>query len=209
MTFPTTLTNAVDGVTEIVAAHLNNVEAKIGITGSTVNTSLDYKVCSSSSLDPGHLHSKKSGDIVQMVYTMVSAYSTGSNTIPLDDTIPQISEGTEFMTLSITPTNVNNLLDIEVVFFCIQNPSAGLIVALFQGTGPNALSTIEVSLLANYGITVPMRYVMVAGTTSPTTFRVRAGPHAGGNTIYFNGSTGGRLFGGTSGSSITIKEIKV
>jgi len=58
MAFPTDLTNAVDGVTEILAAHLNNLEAKIGVDGSAVVSSLDYLLKNSGSIDPGHLHSE-------------------------------------------------------------------------------------------------------------------------------------------------------
>lgn len=42
--FPTSLTSATDGVTDVLAKHLNNVEAKIGIDSSAVTTSLDYKL---------------------------------------------------------------------------------------------------------------------------------------------------------------------
>jgi hypothetical protein len=56
MTFPTALTNAVDGVTEIIAAHLNNLEAKVGIDNSAVATSLDYLLRNPASVNPGHLH---------------------------------------------------------------------------------------------------------------------------------------------------------
>lgn len=42
--FPTSLTSATDGVTDVLAKHLNNVEAKIGIDSSAVNTSHDYKL---------------------------------------------------------------------------------------------------------------------------------------------------------------------
>lgn len=58
MAFPENLTNAVDGVTEIVAAHLNNLEAKVGVDGSTVATSLDYLLKNPASINPGHKHSK-------------------------------------------------------------------------------------------------------------------------------------------------------
>lgn len=44
MAFPTSLTNAVDNSTDVLAAHLNNVEAKVGIDGSAVTTSHDYKL---------------------------------------------------------------------------------------------------------------------------------------------------------------------
>jgi len=57
MAFPTSLTNAVDGVTEVVAGHLNNLEAKVGIDGSQVTTSLDYLLKNPASMDPGHGHS--------------------------------------------------------------------------------------------------------------------------------------------------------
>lgn len=56
MAFPTNLTNAVDGVTEIIAAHVNALEAKVGADSSAVTTSLDYLLKNPASIDPGHLH---------------------------------------------------------------------------------------------------------------------------------------------------------
>ena len=58
MSFPTELSNAVDGVTEVIAAHLNNLEAKVGIDNSAVSTSLDYLLKNAASINPGHKHSK-------------------------------------------------------------------------------------------------------------------------------------------------------
>lgn len=58
MAYPMTLTNVVDGsgVTEIVAAHINNLEEKVGIDNSSDSSSLDYLVKNTSSIDPGHKH---------------------------------------------------------------------------------------------------------------------------------------------------------
>ena len=56
MSFPSTLTGAIDGVTEIVSAHLNNLEEKVGVDSSAIASSLDYKLRSASSVDPGHKH---------------------------------------------------------------------------------------------------------------------------------------------------------
>jgi hypothetical protein len=56
MAFPTSLTNAVDGVTDVIAAHLNNLEAKVGIDDSLVTTSLDYLLKNPASVSPGHRH---------------------------------------------------------------------------------------------------------------------------------------------------------
>jgi hypothetical protein len=57
MAFPTNLTNAVDTETEIIAAHLNNLEAKVGVDSSSVTTSIDYLLKNAASIDPGHTHS--------------------------------------------------------------------------------------------------------------------------------------------------------
>jgi hypothetical protein len=44
MAYPDDFTYAIDGTTEIIAAHINNLEIKVGITGDTNPTSLDYRV---------------------------------------------------------------------------------------------------------------------------------------------------------------------
>jgi hypothetical protein len=49
---------------------------------------------------------------------------------------------------------------------------------------------------------------MDAGTTSETTFKVRAGGEEAGTTT-FNGVGGARKYGGVLASSITITEIAV
>jgi hypothetical protein len=50
---------------------------------------------------------------------------------------------------------------------------------------------------------------MTAGTTSETTFRVRAGPSNTTYTLTFNGYNSARYFGGVMASSITITEFGV
>jgi hypothetical protein len=46
---------------------------------------------------------------------------------------------------------------------------------------------------------------MTSGTTSATTFKVRAGGQGG--TTYINGGTTNRVYGGICASSMVIKEI--
>ena len=53
---------------------------------------------------------------VQVVNTQTGAVDTGTTAMPCDDTIPQNTEGDEFMTLAITPTSATNKLKIDVVF---------------------------------------------------------------------------------------------
>lgn len=85
--FPVVLTNAVDGDppvgTEIVAKHLNNLEAKVGIDNSAVVTSLDYLLKNAASIEPGHKHSKlwASDGSVQAVF-VDAAGKVGIGAVP-------------------------------------------------------------------------------------------------------------------------------
>ena len=150
------------------------------------------------------------GGIVQIVNTQTGAVNTGTTTMPRDDTIPQKTEGDEYMTLAITPVSSSNKLKIDVVF-AVANTSGNLIpiVALFQDTTANALACIVGSGSADGNVLrmVSFTHYMTAGTTSSTTFKVRAGAASG--TITFNGEAGARRMGGVMASSITITEIAV
>lgn len=147
------------------------------------------------------------GKLVQEVNVQTGAVATGTTTIPFDDTIPQNTEGTEFMTLAITPTSATNKLKIEVVFYFSNSASTTNIVALFQDTTADALATVSGFIdLATASLTLTFTHYMTAGTTSATTFKVRAGSGSAG-TLTFNGQSGARRFGGTAASSITISEI--
>lgn len=155
-----------------------------------------------------------SGSVVQVVNTQTGAVATGTATIPYDDTIPQSTEGTEFMTLSFTPTNANNKLKIDIVTY-VSNSNAGSILltsALFQDSTANALAAG--AFLQNNDAAgmhqIQFTHYMTAGTTSSTTFKVRAGSDSAGTTVFNGrGSTSGRIYGGVAASSITITEIKV
>lgn len=143
---------------------------------------------------------------IQQVRTETGAVATGSTVIPVDDTIPQISEGVEYMTLAITPTNSANKLVIEVVAFLASSANDNIAVALFQDATASALAAgAQVLTTTNKIVGVKLIHVMTAGTTSATTFRVRAGLASAG-TITFNGISGARIFGGVMASSIVITE---
>ncbi len=153
------------------------------------------------------------GKVVQVVNVTDSAVATGTAAIPADDTIPQNTEGTEFMTLAITPTNSSNILKIEVEAFLTQSSSAKWnMIALFQDAVAGALAsgyTLYSYAVATTGGMCRLTHWIVAGTTSSTTFKFRAGCDAVTSTTTFNGQGGARKQGGVSGSSMTITEIAV
>lgn len=142
----------------------------------------------------------------QVVHTQEGDVATGTAVIPFDDTIPQNTEGVEYMTLAITPTNAASTLKIEVVFNFAVSALAQVAVALFQDSTAAALAAMTGSRVEAAGVQAicVFTHYMTAGTTSATTFKVRAGSSTG--TLTFNGSAGARRFGGVMASSITITE---
>lgn len=149
-----------------------------------------------------------SGKLAQVVNTQTGAVATGTTAIPHDDTIPQNTEGDQYMSLAITPTSATNKLKIDVVLFAgATNASQWMTAALFQDTTANALAAGMVfDATATAGLCIVFTHYMTAGTTSATTFKVRAGRDGAGTTT-FNGQSGGRMLGGVLASSITISEI--
>ena len=149
-----------------------------------------------------------SGSVVQVVNTQTGAVSTGTTVMVDDDTIPQNTEGNELMTLAITPTSATNKLKIDVVVQGGEGANQVIVTALFQDSTANALAAMRQDGGAGKDTLCTFTHYMTAGTTSSTTFKVRAGLCSDG-TYTFNGLTSSRKLGGVMASSITITEIKV
>lgn len=125
-------------------------------------------------------------------------------TIPADDTIPQNTEGTEVLTVTITPKfSTSNLLITFSSIFSISATGSATI-ALFQDSMANALAAKCYDLSAA-GMCGHFMHVMTSGTTSSTTFKIRAGPAA--NSLYCNGPDGGgQIMGGVCNTLLTVEE---
>jgi hypothetical protein len=146
------------------------------------------------------------GDVVQQQATFDGAYATGSTATPYDDTIPQNTEGTQFMTQAITPSSAANVLEINWQAV-IAATAANQMQALHQDSVASALVA---GFIQPTGTTGPANGVgywrMLAATTSATTFKVRIG-NAGASAVYFNGSAAARIIGGVANSYIRVTEI--
>lgn len=148
------------------------------------------------------------GTLVQMVNTLSSAVATGTTVMPSDDTPPQNTEGDQYMTLSIIPKSITNTLIIDIIAMLANSTVQILSGALFQDSNVSAIAAGQTTA---YLTSAPnmfiLRYTMAAGTVSSTTFNFRAGTQGTG-TLTFNGLSGGRIFGTTPKSSITVWEYK-
>jgi hypothetical protein len=149
------------------------------------------------------------GTPVQAASTGFSAVATGTTLIPLDDTIPQNTEGDQYMTINFTPKSATNILVIRANVW-ISNSAAGatMVSALFQDSVANALAVgVEYEATGTAMHSVPVTHTMTAGTTSAITFKIRAGANVAGTTT-FNGAGGARYFGAINKSFIEVMEYK-
>jgi hypothetical protein len=183
-------------------------EDNVDLSGKAVNLP-DGSVVTADLADAAVTAAKAAAGVpIQSVGTTSGAVATGSTIIPRDDTIPQISEGTQFLSCAITPLFAASILQVDAVLFASASVTSDIVAALFRDSGANALA-----VGSSYGSTalgivcVSFRHRVVAGSVSPTTFTVRAGPISAG-TLTVNGSGGGRYYGNVFASSITITEIK-
>lgn len=157
-------------------------------------------------LTSGGTETAISSKIAQVVTYVTGAVATGTTVMPNDDTIPQNTEGDQYMTLAITPTNSSSTLTIQVIAQLNGGANQEMIVALFQDSTAGALAAIADNLVSGEMRAMGLTHKMAAGTTSATTFKVRAGGSNAGTTT-FNGNGGTRRFGGVCASSIVITEI--
>ena len=149
---------------------------------------------------------KRTGDVVQEIYYQTGATVDGTTAIPGDDTIPQITEGTELMTLAITPTSLINKLNIECVADITRDEDGAITLALFQDAIAGALAAVNSRVVGTTLTTTILKHQKIAGTVSATTFRIRGGQHGVG-TFRMNMAYTARMFGGICSSNIKITEV--
>jgi len=143
--------------------------------------------------------------LMQNLNVTTGEVATGTTAVPYDNTIPQITEGDQFMTLAITPTSTTSLLEITVVAIHSHTVATFVAVCLFRDAVADALAMSYWANASNYGNHNSFTHRMISGTTNEIIFRVRLGGNTGA-TSTFNGVENAAYYGGKMSSSITIKE---
>lgn len=143
------------------------------------------------------------GIVVQQVRSNSTSNFTTTTTIPQDNTIPQITEGAEFLTVTITPTNGSNVLILEanLSFDAITSPNQT--IAFFVDATANALAAFP--CVVDVGGQRPNyspRFYLTAGSTTARTYRLRVGPAVAGTCV-----VNPALYGGVAFSSFIVSEI--
>lgn len=148
------------------------------------------------------------GKVIKTASFSTGAVATGTTQIPYDNSIPQNTEGNEYMTLAFTPLRADSTLLIESTAIAAGTAATQEVItmALFIDSTANALAASTQCYPApNYAMTLSINHTMASPGTSEVTFKIRLGLRTSG-TLTFNGVNGTRLFGGVSNSTIKITE---
>lgn len=149
------------------------------------------------------------GAQVNYAYTVSSTTASTTNTsIPIDATLPQITEGVAYSSLdtTITPTSATSLLEVEVDIpligsSTISNPR----FALFRDSTANSIgSAFTTTIQTNQVGTLRMKAIVAAGSTSATTFKLRWSAASGTAEILMSGGVNYLA----AVATMTVREIK-
>lgn len=147
-----------------------------------------------------------------------SAVATGATVLPIDDTIPQNTEGVSFMSATdplaglATLSSPCNLLHVTVeAELASSNTDTAIAGAIFLNSDANAAAVALAArpATANVGCHLTLDYIgpnVDASVVQVSTVTFRAGTASAGTTT-FNGSAGVRRFGGKMSSQMICQEI--
>lgn len=148
------------------------------------------------------------GSVVNSVFGSYIANANLTAVIPLDDTIPQVGEGTQIISVAIAPKTTTNKLRISLNGAGTTSNINDIVAAIFVNGAANAIAVTDASVdTANFLRTIALQHEFVPGSVSTQTITVRAGPGVAG-TLRFNGYTGGRFFAGLMQVTLLVQEIK-
>ena len=146
---------------------------------------------------------------------LVGSTGTSVGAIPVDATIPQISEGTQILTLTVTPNFIGSriIVDAASVGFRTTATVNFYTIALFKDGAANAVRANghAASFSNSVGSAPTLKYSMITTSLTPIVFTLRAGYDGGsGNVInqgvLYNGVIA--TFGDTVSSTMQVTEIK-
>lgn len=147
------------------------------------------------------------GDTVQLVVDQDSASASGTTVLPVDNTIPQNTEGIQFMSQAVTPLSGANVLEVHHVATYTNNAVGAFGSALFVDSVANAVKA-NVGYIASSSndATMTVDYWVQAISTTLRTYKIRSGSVSAGTTI-FNGFNAAQVFGGVAAGQLNIREI--
>src|SRR5262249_31537558 len=137
-------------------------------------------------------------------------YATNASlatSIPNDDTIPQIGEGTQILSVSITATRSTSRIFVQFRGWGVFTGAAtALIAALFKDGAANAVQVAATRPSAADTLAfLALDFNFAPGDTNAHTLTLRVGTD--GTAVWMNGTSAGRKYGGASAATLTAWEV--
>lgn len=186
-----------------------SLSAKADTTSVYDKTTADSRYVQSSGLTASIRSNAPAGSIINSAYAEYTTNATLATVIPVDDTIPQSTEGIQILTASLTPSSTTNKVRVRFKGQAvIDTAGANFSAALFVNSGTSAVRAAFMTVPGtSQAEEISFEFEHVPGATTAQTYAVRVGPSLG--NARMNGGTAGRIFGGTSAATLVLEEVKV
>jgi hypothetical protein len=150
--------------------------------------------------------------VLQSVNASTTSTVNITNPFPYNSSARTNTDGTQVLTATITPKSASsNILVLVNLQLAVRtggtpsNPISG--GGVFRDAITNALAAQALFLGDGGNGSMNMQFMVASGSTSPTTFNVRAGPSVNTYTLYLNGDDTGTIYGGELTSTLTLIEF--
>jgi hypothetical protein len=194
------------GGTEIMSVDSNFLKIPTGTTAQRPATAsagmIRYNTTLGRSEEYNGANWRPAGATVLQVVSGTILASSGTGTVPLDNTAPTSTEGRQIWTQSFTPRSSTSKLIIEHAFTGAVASNSTLITSIFVGT-TNIGSTAD-RIAAGVAAAQSARIQYLPGSTATITISCRSGASTGTSYCNIIGST---TLGDLMVSSYTITEI--
>lgn len=156
----------------------------------------------------GNVLNAAGGTVLQTRVVTQSAWASLSQAMPFSDSVPQISQGAQIMSLWITPTRADSVLVFHFAAMVATNTGGSINAAIFRDPVASAVAAHSVyESIAGVMANLSFGHSEVSGSTVARSYTVRLGTTNGGYVISLNGTPSGRIFGGTAKAQFIIQEV--
>jgi len=208
----TTATYAARSVTGLIGVSVTNPDGAAGdivvglcatgVASGTIGNPLSFDVNSTGQILA--VVSAASPRTYELAFSATNAVTTCTVAIPYDNTIPQITEGNQIFSVTVTPQSASSFIRVRATLniSCDDNST----MALFKDSGVNA---VAVACGPSPGTSqlcpVTLVYREPSSNTTSRVYSIRVGSQT--NPVVVNGLTIGNKMGGKLTSTILIEEI--
>lgn len=184
------------------------LDLKLNLAGGTVTGQIKgiTPVATSDLTRKDYVDARTQGKVLQAADLTGASYATSTASIPYDDTIPQVTEGWEPMSVSFTPLSATSTMYISVSLPVAIAVTGTLTMALFKDGAADAIAAATKAITGTYTDNMELHHKLASVSTSLIGFTVRLGADTVQNS-YVNGYAA-RKMGGVSNMLIRIIEVE-